>query len=81
MVDVLLHILGAAIMMVPVALSSTPVWLAFPWAVCVAGFWFVREWAQKRSIKDWSGWKIAEAAAPAATALLCAGGVTLWRLA
>lgn len=80
MLDILLHILGAAIMMVPVGLSSTPVWLAFPWAACVALFWFVREWGQRGTVKGWGTQKIIEAAAPAATALLCAIGVTVWRV-
>ena len=80
MLDIALHILGAAIMMVPTGLSSTPLWLAFPWAFFVALFWFLREWGQKGTLKGWGTQKIIEAAAPAVTALACAIGITVWRL-
>lgn len=76
MLDVLLHIVGAGLMMVPVLLNSTPLWLSFPWAAAVCLFWFARELAQDRekrgywrSPAEWSGWKWAEAAAPMITAM------------
>lgn len=80
MIDVLLHILGAALMMGVCFLRSTPLPIAFPWAGMVALFWFGREWAQAGDLTDWGAWKIAEAAAPCATALVCAIGITVWRL-
>lgn len=67
-------------MMAPALLSSTTLPAVWFLALVTALFWFVREWAQKGRLSDWSVWKIAEAAAPAATAFLCAGGVTVWRL-
>jgi len=86
--DVALHILGAAMMMGPVFLASTPWPLALSWAALVSLFWFARELAQDRqkygqwrSLSEWSGWKWAEALAPVLTALLAAVGVTAWRLA
>jgi hypothetical protein len=86
MLDVALHILGAAIMMSPVFLATTPWPLAFPWAVLVSLFWFARELAQDRqkhgywrSLSEWSGWKWAEGLAPCVTALACAAGITFWR--
>ena len=86
MIDVALHILGAALMMGAVFLRSTPVAIAFPWAAAVCLFWFVRECLQDvekngfRSPGLWSGWKLAEAIAPCVTALGIAAGVTVWRL-
>ena len=81
MIDVALHILGAALMMGVVFLRSTPLPIAFPWAAAVCLFWFGREWLQSSApVTDWSGWKLAEAIAPCVTALICAIGVTVWRL-
>jgi hypothetical protein len=86
MIEVGLHIFGAAAMMAVVFLGSTPWWLAWPWAVAVSLFWLVRELAQDRrkhghwvSPAEWSGWKIAEAASPCLVAIGCAAGVTTWR--
>jgi hypothetical protein len=79
--DISLHVLCAVLMMAACFPSSTPLWIAFPWALCIGVFWFGREWGQSdKPIAEWSNWKIAEAAAPAATALLCAGGITQWRV-
>lgn len=86
MIDVLLHILGAAIMMAVVFLDSTPLTAGWLWAVLVSAFWFVRELEQDRQkhgrwdITVWSGWKLAEAIAPCVTALGCAVGATVLRL-
>lgn len=86
MVDVLLHILGAALMMAPVWLTSTPLTAGWMLAVVVSAFWFVRELEQDRKkhgrwdITVWRGWKLAEAIAPCVTAFGCALGATIWRV-
>ena len=88
MTDVLLHIVGALLMMAPIALASTPWPIALPWAFAVSLFWFGRELLQARtkagrwqSPAEWGAWKLAEAVAPCLTAFLFAGAVTVWRLA
>lgn len=84
--DVGLHIIGSAALMSVAFLESTPLTAGWLWAVCVAAFWFVRELEQDRKkhgrwdITVWSGWKLAEAMAPCATAFGCAIGATIWRL-
>lgn len=85
MTDVLLHILGAALMMAPAVLASTPLTAGWLLAVVVSAFWFVRELEQDRKkhgrwdVAVWSGWKLAEALAPCITAFAIAIGVTVWR--
>ena len=86
--DAAIHaVAAAAIVAAPCAIASTPAWLALPWAVAVALFWFGREWAQDRaehgwrSPAEWSWGKLAEGIAPVLAALGGAAGITVWRLA
>lgn len=79
--DVVLHALGAAVMMFPCFLASTPTIVALPWGIAVAMFWLGRELAQaKDPINQWRLWKWLEGLVPASISIGCGIGITIWRL-